>query len=136
MKEFIKKNVVITLKSGVGIQGVPLEWTDERVVLVYEDNENYTVIFNPKENVMMVSVFAQQKKQPVRPEQHDIPKPVVEPPEVELDHFEPDPGLRAMKLADLHLEKKKALKEQLSHHFKSRTATFNPVMYESPNFTK
>lgn len=133
--KLLNKRVVITLKTGIGIEGIPTQWDDERVFVTYPDNDNYTIIFNPSENIMMVSVFAEPDEYiGPSPEQNDR---IVEPPEPELDHFEPDPQLRACKLADLHIQKKEAIREQLHHHFKNnRVATPRAPTYDTPNFQK
>jgi len=155
MDEFISKRVMITLKTGVGLKGIPTTWNDEKVVVTYPDSDNYTTIFNPSENIMMVSVYCDVEEsdsdieieyasdlvedRPSCTPLAGYPKydQVVEPPEPELDHFEQDPALRACKIADLHLQKKEALREQLAHHFKEKTIRpMEGVRYDAPNLTK
>ena len=131
MDELLNKRVVITLKTGGGVEGIPVMWTGEKVIITYPDNNNYTIIFNPSESIMMVSVF-------VESEEHNIDSnDIVEPPEPKLDHFEPNPELRALKLADLHIKKNDAIKEQLRNHFKGHTpGTPQVTVYDTPNFQK
>lgn len=142
MDRFLDKQVVITLKTGIGIKGIPTIWNNDEVVVSYQDSDNYTVIFNPSENIMMISVY-EEDEDPVRyasdlidtgePPKYDC----VDPPEPELDHFEPDPELRALKLADLHIKRSDAIKEQLNHHFKNQVARMpEGALYDTPNFQK
>lgn len=132
-EELLNRRVVITLKTGIGITGIPTQWTDEYVRIEYSDNDNHTIIMRPFENIMMVSVFSDDVVV------EDVPKydRIVEPPDDALNHFEQDPKLRALKLADLHVAKTKAIKEQLQHHFKnSRVATQQAPIYDTPNLQK
>lgn len=136
--KLLSKRVMITLKTGIGVEGIPTQWTDEKVVITYPHNNNYTIIFNPSENIMMVSVFADLDEYDAEPEGEPEYDRIVEPPEPELDHFELDPELRALKLADLHMEKTKAIKEQLHHHFKNTKVARAPQAprYDTPNLQK
>ena len=132
MIQFLDKLVVITLKTGIGIEGIPIVWNKKEVVITYSDNDNYTVIFNPLENIMMVSVFGGFKKQDAETEYR-----IVEPPESKLDYFEPDPNLRALKLANLHVKKAEAIKKQLNNHFKNKVPKIpQTTIYDTPNFQK
>jgi hypothetical protein len=135
LSRFINKLVRITLKTGVGVEGWPIHWDDKEVIIAYEDSDNTTTIFNPRENIMMVSAFGAVVEEPEQAS--EIIPPPVEPPPVELNSYEPDPTLRAMKMAELHIEKKKALKEQLDNHFKNKTAVMPANMtYDTPDYTK
>lgn len=148
MNRFLNKTVVITLETGVGVKGIPTSWNEEEVIVTYPDSDNYTVIFNPSENIMMVSVYRDvEESEPYVQVQYasDLveagePDPgydrVVEPPEPKLDHFEPDPQLRVLKLADLHVKKTEAVKDMLHKHFKNRVAIMpEGSAYDSPDFT-
>lgn len=139
MDRFISKRVVITLETGVGIEGVPVVWNEEEVIITYPDSDNYTVIFNPSENIMMVSVYADYEEEldDVVMSDEVEERSVVEPEERQLDHFEPDPNLRALKIADLHLEKKAAIKDMLENHFKNKVVRMpQGSVYDSPDFEK
>ena len=131
---------MITLETGVGIEGIPTHWDDKEVVITYPNNSNYTVIFNPDENIMMVSVLANQgfDDEQMLDNRMAIDNIVAEESEVvRLDHFEPDPTMRVLKLADLYLKKKEAIKDQLDKHFKQRVATMPQApCYDTPDFTK
>ena len=141
MDRFLNKMVVLTLKTGTGIKGTVVKSDENEIIVQSTDSLNYTVIFNPSENIMMVSVYVDIEEDMKQPDDIEVSdeiddREIVEP-ELQLDHFEPDPEMRALKLADLHLKKKEALTDLLNNHFKNRVARMPQApSYDSPDFTK
>jgi len=132
---------MITLHTGVGIEGIPIQWTDKQVIITYPDNNNYTIIFNPLKNIMMVSVFADTsanvKQRSVEQDKQSNIRNITEVPKPVLSNFESNPQLRAVKLANLHVQKNKAIKKTLNKYLKNtmiRTSQVSP--YDTPDFTK
>jgi len=138
--KFLDKYVRITLKTGQMIDGFLSEYGDECATVECTANDNYTVIFNPQDNIVMIGVFAEEPEgveDDIQFSDEVEDRRIADPEAEPLDHYEPNENLRALKLAELHLEKKDALKDQLAHHFQNKTVRLVPEeMYDTPDFTQ
>ena len=133
--------VKITLITGQIIKGFINSWTREKVVISYNDSNNKTTIFNPNENVIMLSVYGDKEKPLPNRESnspiHQGEKNVIVEPEIKPKYHGPDQELKNAELVELHEQRNQAVKEQLSHLLKNKTPKPDlGVKYGAPDFSK
>jgi hypothetical protein len=118
--DILDRKVKIFLKNGMAIEGIVQQWHDEEALVKSFNSDNILIIFNPKENVIMVHVIldaqqpSEEKLDPIK----SVPKEP-DPQDLELDHYEPDPTLRVKKLAELRQLQIKQHKQDVSRHLTS-----------------
>lgn len=141
------KKVRVIFKNGMSVDGIIQEWSNDLSILKNEDNDNLLLIYETSTNVMMVQVIVKETKEEWRKRRADAIEALEQeakatyseikdpnPKELELECYEPDPTLRAQKLAELRKLQLQEHKKQLQQHIKAWRAGGVPqVKYTYPS---
>ncbi|HVI43053.1 MAG TPA: hypothetical protein VM577_20795 [Anaerovoracaceae bacterium] len=130
----VGKTVKIFLKNGMTVEGWVQEQNEEVLVLKSPQSKNLLIVYKPSENLLMVHVILDQPKLvtevPTNPD----------PENLEMDHYEPDPTLRAKKLSELRQEQLKQHKLDVARHLTTwklgNSKTYDQDYYEQPSLTQ
>lgn len=116
--------VKIMFKTGIVEEGVVIEWSDKKSAIKSSHNNNILLILNTIENVLAVKIVRTIQEQKTE-------KVYVDDPESTI--YEPDEGLRAKHLSELHLERIKEEKERARKKLSTFESTeIQPINYGYP----
>jgi hypothetical protein len=136
MSEVIQVGSVVKIffRGGLSAQGTIVEWSETSLLLKAENCEDLLLINNPKEDILMIRIFASKQD---KPQQN-----VSEQPKTNRSEFQPEQNLdiksRSLKLVDLKLKQAEQERKIVSEKMKS----FEPnpdtksIEYGQPKFVK
>lgn len=129
--------VKLFFKSGLSAQGTVVEWFDDKLCLKAENCEDLLWINNPKEDLLMVRVFAPKNSTELTQE-----KPTEKQVLPVASEFQPEQNLdikqRGLKLADLKVKQAEQERKNTAQKLKSFEPSTNvqQVKYGQPKFVK
>lgn len=133
----IGSHVKVLLRNATTVEGIVETWNDQNIKLISLDQKSYCILYEPKQDILLVKVF-------IEPVKEIETTPIPEKKKIELEqqfqktYQEPseDP-LRVKKIAELKImmaaqERQITANKLKQHHI----PTVVPVNYEQPNFFK